>query len=287
MITSKPTLKPDAKKVTHLSLLCFHLAQLSFIMSQVNVHIWSVPKTGSTVMSKSFACRSDSYNLVEPFLSEKNQSAARLLDVVPRRPDYLAVKQLLDQKHEGKSLVVSKEHAFVYQPWIRLQEFGSLIMDEPKHIILFRHPLRAMKSYQFILSSAQPSHTVPAELRHEEVSFLPLKQVFEHTYPNNIVVDFEDVVQDPRKYFSRLCEMLEIPDESERMASWEGRQTTVDQIIQEPDNEIWFQTLRNSSGFDRSVLNQRDHIQLPNQMLKIVEENFQVFDFLSLYKLQC
>ena len=245
-----------------------------------NIHIWSIPKSGSTVLSKAFDCRSDTKSVVEHFLTERNKTGERILYVSSRRDDYEFVKSYLDQQSAVNKVTVSKEHAFVYSPWIDLGCLEKYIMEDAQHVILFRDPMPAMQSYQHIQTTANPDDIVP-EVREEEVSFEPLKKLYLHTFPNNILLDFVDIVYQPKKCLSMLCQRLGISDESESMSHWGARQTSIDQVLRDPGNAIWFNTLRCSNGIDSKYVNDRSNICLSDDMQRVAEKNQEIFEFLT------
>ena len=246
--------------------------------SSKNIHIWSIPKSGSTVLSKAFACRSDTKSVVEYFLTERNKSGERIRDVATRRRDFDFVKSYLDRQSQLYEVTVSKEHGFVYAPWIERGDLEKYIMTDPRHIILFREPTAAMKSYQHVLMSAEQGDIVP-ELREEEVSFKALKALYMHTFPENILLDFADMVCQPQVFLSGLCKRLGISDESEKMSCWGQRTTEIDHVLRDPNNSIWFETLRQSGGIDQSYVNDRSTVFLPDDMQEIVENNKVIYDF--------
>ena len=257
--------------------LCVFFSNMQQVSCQ-KIHIWSVPKSGSTVMSKAFACRNDTHSVIEHFLTKRNGDGRRIQDVSSRQADYQWVKTYLDQLSTQHPIVVSKEHAFVYSPWIDLGCFEKYTMDDAQHVILFREPAGAMRSYQFIQETAAQGDVVP-EQREEEISFDALKKLYLHTLPNNILIDFADVVKDPKRSLSTLCQKLGISDQSEQMIRWDERSTSVDNTLADPANAIWFQTLRASRGIESTYVTDRSHVHLNAQLEEIVAKNNVIYDF--------
>ncbi len=243
----------------------FALAEASLKMldtpiEAIRIAMWSGPRNISTAMMRSFGARADCAVIDEPFYAAYLRATG--LDH-PMREEVLA-----SQPNDWRRVVdqilgpVPDERPIWYQKHMThhmLPEFGRDWIDQVTSAFLIRRPESVLASYGL--------KRVEVSLR--DLGFVEQLQIFEdvahRTGQAPPIVDTADILANPRRVLSRLCDALDIPFRRE-MLSWEPGRRPSDGVWA----PHWYHAVEASTGFakPRAEVSFED---LPDNMKPIAE----------------
>jgi hypothetical protein len=226
----------------------------------IRIAMWSGPRTISTALMRSWENRPDCRVVDEPFyacyLSETNlehpcreeilhaQSADRdwviqqLADVAPAT-DYFFQKHMTHHIPQGMDMRWSAHM---------------------RHFFLIRDPAEVIASYLDKMPSVS----------EDSIGIVRQSELFEVievlTGERPLVIDSNDVLQDPRSVLRQLCEQLEVPFLEEYMLNWPAGKRDSDGVWA----PHWYQGVEKSTGFashhHRQVHLSSEHQALADRM---------------------
>jgi Sulfotransferase domain len=193
----------------------------STMTKPLRVAMWSGPRNISTALMRSWENRPDTAVVDEPlyahYLARTGLDHPGAAEVIAtHEPDWRkAVEALLGNVPGGKGIFYQKHMAHHLLPEIDRDWFGSL-----NHAFLIRDPREMITSLAKILGDVTPESTgLPQQV--EIFSWVRAR-----TGRTPAVVDARDVLDDPRRILTLLCESLGVPF-TEAMLSWPpGRRGT-------------------------------------------------------------
>ena len=207
----------------------------------LRIAMWSGPRNISTAMMRSFGSRADTAVLDEPFYAAYLRATGIQH---PMRDEVLA-----SQPNAWRNVVnqilgpVPDERPIWYQKHMThhmLPEFGRDWIDQVINAFLIRTPESVLASYG--------QRRVEVSLR--DLGFVEQLEIFEdvanRTGEAPPVVDTADILANPRRTLSLLCEALEIPFRRE-MLSWERGARPTDGVWA----PHWYHAVEASTGFSK------------------------------------
>ena len=228
--------------------------------------MWSGPRNISTALMRSWESRSDTFVIDEPFY-------AHYLSVTnvdhPGR-DEIVQRGETDQSVVSKGLIsdIDDSCSIYFQKHMTHHMIPSVDRDWMKDVVncfLIRNPKDMILSYTKVNSNLN-MHLLGLEEQYE---------LFEYVTKINgrapPVVDSKDILIDPRKILSLLCEKVGVIF-SEEMLSWSKGVRDTDGIWA----KYWYDNVINSTGFntytEKNEVIRDEYLQLYEDCLKIYEK---------------
>ena len=228
--------------------------------------MWSGPRNISTALMRSWESRSDTFVIDEPFY-------AHYLSVTnvdhPGR-DEIVQSGETDQSVVSKGLIsdIDDSCSIYFQKHMTHHMIPSVDRDWMKDVVncfLIRNPKDMILSYTKVNSNLN-MHLLGLEEQYE---------LFEYVTKINgrapPVVDSKDILTDPRKTLSLLCEKVGVIF-SEEMLSWSKGVRDTDGIWA----KYWYDNVINSTGFntytEKNEVFRDEYLQLYEDCLKIYEK---------------
>ena len=234
--------------------------------------MWSGPRNISTALMRSWESRSDTFVIDEPFY-------AHYLSVTnvdhPGR-DEIVQSGETDQSVVSKGLIsdIDDSCSIYFQKHMThhmIPSVGREWMKDVVNCFLIRNPKDMILSYTKVNSNLS-MHLLGLEEQYE---------LFEYVTKINgrapPVVDSKDILIDPRKTLSLLCEKLGVVF-SEEMLSWSKGVRDTDGIWA----KYWYDNVINSTGFN--IYRQKDD-DVPSKYLGLYDECIKIYDELAKYKI--
>ena len=238
----------------------------------IRIAMWSGPRNISTALMRSWESRSDTFVIDEPFY-------AHYLSVTnvdhPGR-DEIVQSGETDQSVVSKGLIsdIDDSCSIYFQKHMTHHMIPSVGRDWMKDVVncfLIRNPKDMILSYTKVNSNLS-MHLLGLEEQYE---------LFEYVTKINgrvpPVVDSKDILIDPRKTLSLLCEKVGVIF-SEEMLSWSKGVRDTDGIWA----KYWYDNVINSTGFN--IYRQKDD-DVPSKYLGLYDECIKIYDELAKYKI--
>ena len=207
--------------------------------AQIRLAIWSVPRTISTAMMRSWGNRPDTYVCDEPLYAHylqvtgaRHPGAGEVIRC--HEADWRkVVAWLTGPVPEGKRIFYQKQMAHHLLPQIGDEWLASLT-----NCFLIRDPAEMLPSLLRFLPHAALADT---GLPQQVALFDRMRRETGRTPP---VVDAADVLRDPRGTLGRLCEAVGVPF-MEKMLAWPPGRRPTDGIWA----KYWYASVEESTGF--------------------------------------
>ncbi|XP_022101898.1 branched-chain-amino-acid aminotransferase-like protein 1 [Acanthaster planci] len=275
---------------------------------QVRLMMWTVPRSLSTVLAKCLTAVDKSKVFFELYVhahwkdpkkdhdmfdtseigkkfAASQKSFTEKTGISAERDDFpssfLSIKELLEEAHDGKKFILCKDmaHAVTHR-------LGFLPKDY-RHLFLIRHPLKVFPSWKKIFLQSVPDmspdefcledlpeNIFPKGYGYQEISEL-VDYVKKELDPNAIIIDADDLLQDPKSILSAVFKDIGLPFD-EKILHWEAgdavtHQWTIPQyFLQGNQFGGYYQNALDSTCF----LNTRrlpDRSSIPPDLLRLVE----------------
>jgi hypothetical protein len=201
--------------------------------------MWSGPRNISTAMMRAFENRDDTSVTDEPFYAA---FLAKTGDVHPMREEVIA-SQPTDWREVAAAMTGPAPGGapIWYQKQMchhMLPEFGLDWMEACTNAFLIRPPEQVLASY--LAKRVEVTLSDIGVVRQNEI-FDRVADELGHAPP---VIDGSDVLADPRKALTALCDALGIGF-SEKMLSWPAGRRASDGVWA----PAWYDTVERSTGF--------------------------------------
>ena len=220
------------------------------------INLWASPRNVSTAFMYCFAQRADTVVYDEPLY-------AHYLRVTgashPGRAAILAAMEPDGQRVVDELLLGPHEQpvAFFKQMTHHLVEMDWGFMRACKNVLLIRDPAAFITSYSKVIAS--PSL--------EDIGIKQqwdLCQYLQASGDLTAVIDAKELLKNPEKVLTQLCERLEIPFTKD-MLSWEKGPRPEDGVWA----PYWYKNVHQSSGFQPYKAKE---IHIPEDLTALVEE---------------
>ncbi len=241
----------------------------------VRLAVWSGPRNISTAMMRSFESRSDTYVTDEPLYSHYLLATGL---PHPGRDEVIAhhesdwrkvVDWLIGPVPGDKPLWYQKHMSHHLLPEIDRGEGGWL--DRLENCFLIREPRAMLASFAKVM----PNPTLEDTGLPQQVELFELVRRRRGAAPP--VVDARDVLLDPRRTLSALCDRVGI-DFQESMLSWPPGRRATDGIWA----EHWYAEVERSTGFAPYRPKGDD---LPEQLEPLARRCAELYEILAEHRL--
>jgi len=204
---------------------------------KIRINIWSGPRNISTALMYSFAQRKDTTVYDEPLYAHY-LSKSKAVEYHPGSDEILATME-----NDGNKVVemMKGDHptpiVFFKQMTHHLIDIDWSFMKGMVNIILTRNPKEMLPSF-----AEQISHPNIADVGY--AAHLEVMNYFKKIGQEIIVLDGRNVLINPRKVLSELCDKIGIPFD-ETMLSWEAAARPEDGCWA----KYWYKNVHKSTGF--------------------------------------
>ena len=235
--------------------------------------MWSGPRNISTAMMRSWGNRPDTAVVDEPFYAHylKVTGAGH-----PGADEVIAageadwrkvVQQLVGDAPGGKPIFYQKQMTHHMLPNIERDWLRSVT-----NCFLIRDPDRVIASY--IKKNREPSI--------EDVGFVQQGEIFdlvrEQTGATPLVIDAEDVLENPRRTLTLLCEAVGV-EFTDAMLSWPPGLRETDGVWA----KHWYTEVANSTGFRPPATT---HAEVPKRLESVYGTCREIYERLAEHRLR-
>lgn len=228
--------------------------------------VWSGPRNISTALMYSFAQRADTTVVDEPLYAHYLTST-NAHEYHPGAEEVIA-----DQENDGQKViedVVFGDYdtpvVFIKHMTHHLVDLDWSFMKDTINVILTREPREMLTS--FIKQIPNPTLRDTGYPQH-----LELMEYLQGIGQNPIVIDSKDVLINPRKKLTEICEHLGISFD-EDMLHWEAGARPEDGIWA----KYWYHNVHKSTGFQPY---QPKNELLPERLKDILESSIEIYQTL-------
>jgi hypothetical protein len=225
----------------------------------IRIAMWSGPRNLSTAMMRSFGSRSDTFVSDEPFygcfLETTGADHPMRVEVIASMDcDWNSVMETLRGDPPDNFPIWYQKHMWHHMAGpIGYDDFAGF-----SHAFLIRDPERMIASY---LRKREAARFEDFGLERQAEFFEREADRLGHAPP---VIDADDVLANPEKVLSKLCDALGIPWE-EAMLHWAPGRRDTDGIWA----AHWYNAVEKSTGFGSSDM---DLVQLPWDAQRLADE---------------
>lgn len=221
--------------------------------------MWTGPRNISTAIMYSFAQRSDTKVVDEPFYAHyliqsgaEHPGRAKVLESQPK-DSAIVMKNLLSVKKKHPVLFLKNmAHHMIYMN----DELNELIQHFD-HIFLIRDPGEMLPSLNKVLPNPTLEDTA------YEQQFELFERIKSEGLPLN-VIDSRELLKNPEHVLRVLCGRLDIPFK-ENMLSWEAGPIPEDGVWA----EHWYDSVHQSTGFKPYSPKEKE---IPNRLKPLYEQ---------------
>lgn len=229
------------------------------------INLWSGPRNISTAMMYSFAQRNDTVVIDEPlyahFLNETGLNH-------PGREEVLASQEQDGRKVISNVMLGNCDHPILFfkQMTHHLLNLELDFLSETFNILLIRDPKQVLISYAKVIT--QPSlNDIGIRQSYELDQFLSGRNY------HRLIIDASDVVRNPGKMLTAMCENLGIGFQPS-MLQWKAGARPEDGVWA----KYWYKNVHQSTGFTPF---EEAAQELSPDLQEIYEQAKPYYDFLS------
>ena len=233
---------------------CPHRTKRTFMK---RIHLISSPRNLSTALMYSFAQRSDTKVVDEPFyahyLSQTNVNH-------PGRDEVLSSQSSNLQEVLQKVVFapISKDILFIKNMTSHINIIEADFLTALTNIIYIRNPKQIIASYaQVVQQNIQPSEIGTIQQYN-------LYQELKANHQNPIVLDSGELLKNPALMLEKLCAACGIPF-SDKMLRWEAGGIPEDGVWA----KYWYANVHQSTGFQKQRTSERE---LPPHLEPLYEQ---------------
>ncbi len=208
-------------------------------MNTLRIAMWSGPRNISTAMMRAWGARPDTAVVDEPlyahYLRETGKDHPAAAEVMAHHEcDWrVVVDQLVGRPPHGKPVFYQKHMAHHLLPHIERDW-----LDRLTHAFLIRDPYEVLTSYIRTI----PNPTLADTGLPQQVEIF--ERVHERTGRAPPVLDARDVLTNPRRLLTRLCDALDVAF-TDSMLSWPPGRRSTDGVWA----KHWYHNAERSTGF--------------------------------------
>lgn len=234
-------------------------------MANVKINMWSGPRNISTAIMYSFAQRSDTQVVDEPFYAHyllqsgaEHPGRSKVLESQPKDPSVVIQNLMAAAKNSDVLFIKNMAHHM-----IEMGDILDRLFEEFVPVFLIRDPADMLLS----LNKSLPD---PSLL---DTGYQQLLDLFETAENNNLpltVLDSKELLQDPEFVLSALCEQVGLSfDES--MLSWQSGPIPEDGVWA----KHWYEKVHQSTGFNPYIPKSEP---LPDHLKPLYEHCKSIYD---------
>jgi hypothetical protein len=239
----------------------------------IRIAMWSGPRNISTAMMRSFEARGDCAVSDEPFYAAYLQRTGidhplREQVIASQSLDPQEISAMLTGPIPGGQPLWYQKHMTLHM----LPEFERSFMAQVRNAFLIREPVAVLASYA----------SKRADVTLADIGFVQQRELFEQETQRlgapPPVVDAADVLTDPGRTLSLLCEALDIPY-TPAMLHWPRGRRASDGVWA----PAWYAAVENSTGFAAPA--PKEAPALAPYLKSLVEQAQPHYDALAKYRL--
>jgi hypothetical protein len=241
----------------------------------LRIAMWSGPRNLSTALMRSFSSRDDTTTLDEPFYAHYLRETGidhpgRQQVLVAQENDWRKVMEYITGAvPRGKTIWYQKHMAHHMLPHI---DKRRLVDDrQMHHAFLIRDPRQVIASYTKVYPNMKLAET---GLPYQVDLF---NCVRESTGATPAVVDAKEILLDPKRTLSRLCDKLGI-EFTEKMLNWPAGPHAEDGVWA----PYWYESVYRSTRFEK--YRERGEPVAP-QYAQLCDEAIDLYDQLAVHRL--
>ena len=250
-----------------------------------DIHVlWATPRSTSTAFEWMMRMRGDMACFHEPFgeawYQGEDARAPRLTADSKRKPglSFASVEERL-REAATKRPVFSKD-----MPQFTEHLWNGDFFARFRHGFLIRDPAKVLASLDRSWAKTNYSNV----FTRKEIGFDEQRRLFDLLADQNgaapVVVDSDDLLEDPPAMVARYCDAIGIPFIAEAL-SWEpGSRSEV--LWYDGDDSIWHETLKNSDGLKSQPRNDIDVTELPARLQDLYHEFLPHYQHLHGFRLR-
>ena len=239
----------------------------------IRIAMWSGPRNISTALMRSWGNRADTAVVDEPFYAHylketgANHPVADEVIAAGETDWRKVVEQLTGDAPGGKPIFYQKQMTHHFLPHMERAWLASLT-----NCFLIREPRSVIASY------TRKNH----EPSLEDVGFVQQAEIFDlvraQTGTTPAVIDSQDVLEDPRRILTLLCEAVGV-EFSEAMLSWPPGLRETDGVWA----KHWYTEVATSTGFRARPATRAE---LPEQVGPVYEQCLAIYERLREFRLR-
>ncbi len=226
-------------------------------MSEIRINLWSCPRNVSTAFMYSFGQRDDTSIVDEPLY------AHYLSNSTVTHPGQ---EEILESQSQSAKKVVNEvlfgeyptSIVFFKQMTHHLIEIDWSFMLKMKNILFIRDPRKILISYSKVIKNP----TI------EDIGIkmqLDLFKYFKENKADFVVLDSRELLKNPKKCLTNLCNALNIPFD-EKMLKWERGVRREDGVWA----KYWYDNVHNSTGF-KTKTDFNEDIVVPERLRSLAD----------------
>ncbi|KAF0520761.1 branched-chain-amino-acid aminotransferase-like protein 1 [Gigaspora margarita] len=284
--------------------------------------LWSHPRSLSTVFERPFLQRPQEFHVIhEPINPISRAYVTKNFEFLNQIPlpkptdpitfvhhfsptlnEILAHHYYNDDKTHTLRVFV-KDHASNFLDALEgnLEEnpLGSKeILSKFKHTFIIRNPEKSVKSFYKAANStykAWDKACVPNSERYDiffpEKVWLKESRILYDLIKNItgeeiVLVDADDLVQEPEKILRKYCEMVNVEFKKEMLEWKEERLKIWDLKLSGPDIDyLWHKYVMQSTGFDKSI-NNDEEIEYPQHVYDLIAKSKPHYEYLFQHRIK-
>lgn len=250
------------------------------------IHCWSAPRSRSTALLYSFEARDDCCALDEPLYRQwliDNPQAPRpyrdaMIDGAPGwEKEQFSLEERLSTLINNHQSVVFCKHMAKHAPQFVFSQYPDSDTVRHKHVLLVRDPVAVLSSWK--QSSEVHGEHIPTA---SEIGLLDLLHIQAKVQNQAVVLDSDDLVQNPPKVLQELCGSLDIPY-TEQMMSWKSGPHECDG----PWAPWWYHQVHQSQGWKINNDEQSTcYRTVPPEFQPCLQVSYAAYSFLMTFKKQ-
>ena len=243
-------------------------------MNPIHV-LWATPRSTSTAFEWMMRMRGDLACFHEPFGEAWYQGddarAPRLDENSPRKPGLssTSVMEKLAETAQKRPVFIKDMPQFTDHLW------DDAFFDRYQHSFLIRDPAKVLASLHRSWSKSDHPGFTRNEIGVDEQRLL-FDRLTEKYGSTPVVIDSDDLLEDPPTMVERYCNAIGIPFIAEAL-SWEpGSRNEV--LWYDGDDSVWHESLKNSDGLKPQPRRETSVEELPQRLQDLY------YDFLTHYQ---
>ncbi|RIB28637.1 hypothetical protein C2G38_2058714 [Gigaspora rosea] len=153
------------------------------------------------------------------------------------------------------------------------------ILSKFKHTFIIRNPEKSVKSFYKAANSTYKAW---------DKACVPNSERFDIFYSETeiVLVDADDLVQEPEKILRKYCEMVNIEFKKEMLEWKEERLKIWDIKLSDPDIDyLWHKNVIQSTGFDKSI-NNDEEIEYPQHVDDLISKSKPHYEYLFQHRIK-
>ena len=239
-------------------------------MQQRIIAMWSGPRNISTAMLRSWGNRADTDVIDEPFYAHyldqtgyDHPGADKV--IATYETDWQKIVKHVTGASPNNKPIWYQKHMTHHM----LDHIDKSWMTQVTNCFLIREPRRMILSFAKVIPNPEVDQM---GLKHQVDIFQYIRDATGEIPP---VISARDVLQNPRKTLSKLCDAINIPFD-EAMLEWEAGKRDTDGVWA----EYWYKSVEKSTAF---TAYEDDDTPIPEHLKSLLDECQDLYDQMAQY----